>query len=134
MSAESIAVVRRFFHEVWNDRRQETIDELLDDESSCQSDNGEIRGAAGFRAMQYEPMLAAFPDARVTIDGIIDAGDEVAVRWSAVGTHTGAAMGLTPTGRPVRLEGISWIKVRGGKLGLGWQWSNIPTVLASLRQ
>jgi predicted ester cyclase len=134
MSAENVAVVRRFFHEVWNDRRQETIDELLDDDSSCQSDIGELRGAAGFRALQYEPMLAAFPDARVTIDGIMDAGDEVAVRWSAECTHTGEAMGMAPTGRPVRLEGMSWIKVRDGKLGLGWQWSNIPTVLASLRQ
>ena len=134
MSAENVAVVRRFFHEVWNDRRQETIDELLDDESVCQSDIGELRGPAGFRAAQYEPMLAAFPDARVNIDGIMALGDEVAVRWSAEGTHAGEAMGMAPTGRPVRLEGMSWIKVRDGKLGLGWQWSNIPTVLASLRQ
>ena len=134
MSAENVAVVRRFFHEVWNDRRQETIDELLDDESTCQSDIGELLGPAGFRALQYEPMLAAFPDARVTIEGIMDAGDEVAVRWSAEATHAGEAMGMAPTGRPVRLEGMSWIRVRGGKLGLGWQWSNIPTVLASLRQ
>lgn len=133
MSAENVAVVRRFFHEVWNDRRQETIDELLDNDSCCQSDSGEIRGATGFRALQYEPMLAVFPDARVNIDGIMAMGDEVAVRWSAEGTHTGEAMGMAPTGRPVRLEGMSWIRVRGGKLGLGWQWSNIPTVLASLR-
>jgi predicted ester cyclase len=70
----------------------------------------------------------------VTIEAIMDAGDEVAVRWSAEGTHAGEAMGMAPTGRPVRLEGMSWIKVRDGKLGLGWQWSNIPTVLASLRQ
>lgn len=134
MSAENVAVVLRFFHEVWNDRRQETIDELLDDESVCQSDIGELRGPAGFRAMQYEPMLAAFPDVRVTIEGIVAAGDEVAVRWSADATHTGSAMELVPTGRAVRMEGVSWIRVRDGKLGLGWQWSNIPTVLASLRQ
>lgn len=134
MSAENVAVVRRFFHEVWNDRRQETIDELLDDDSSCQSDSGELRGAAGFRALQYEPMLAAFPDARVTIEGIMAIGDEVAVRWTAEGMHTGEAMGMAPTGRPVKMEGMSWIKVRDGKLGLGWQWSNIPAVLAGLRQ
>jgi predicted ester cyclase len=134
MSAENVALVRRFFEEVWNDRRAEAIDELLDDESFCTADTGDMLGPAGFRAIQYEPMLAAFPDARVTIEGIMAAGDEVAVRWSADATHTGEAMGMTPTGRPVRLEGVSWIKVRDGKLGLGWQWSNIPTVLASLRQ
>ena len=134
MSAENVDVVRRFFDEVWNQHRQETIEELLDDDSCCQSDSGELRGPAGFRALQYEPMLAAFPDARVTIEGIMAVGDEVAVRWSADATHTGEAMEMAPTGRPVRLEGVSWIKVRGGKLGLGWQWSNIPMVLASLRQ
>lgn len=134
MSAENVALVRRFFEEVWNDRRAETIEELLDEESVCQSDSGELRGPGGFRAMQYEPMLSAFPDARVTIEGIMAAGDEVAVRWSADATHTGSAMETTPTGRPVRLEGVSWIQVRDGKLGLGWQWSNIPAVLASLRR
>lgn len=134
MSAENVALVRRFFEEVWNQRRAETIEELLDEESVCQSDIGELRGAAGFRALQYEPMLAAFPDARVTVEGIMAAGDEVAVRWSADATHTGEAMEMAPTGRPVRMEGVSWIQVRDGKLGLGWQWSNIPTVLASLRQ
>jgi predicted ester cyclase len=134
MSAENIAVVRRFFEEVWNQRRAETIEELLDEESVCQSDLGELRGPAGFRAMQYEPFLAAFPDARVTIEGIMAVGDEVAVRWSADATHTGGAMEMAPTGRPVRMEGVSSIQVRDGKLGVGWQWSNIPTLLASLRQ
>lgn len=134
MSAENVALVRRFFEEVWNDRRAEAIDELLDEESFCTADTGDMRGPAGFRALQYEPMLAAFPDARVTIEAIMSAGDEVAVRWSAEGTHAGEALGMAPTGRPVRLEGMSWIRVRGGKLGLGWQWSNIPAVLAGLRQ
>ncbi len=134
MSAENIALVRRFFDEVWNQRRTEIIDELLDDDSVCQADLCELRGPQGFKTLQYEPMIAAFPDARVTIDGVLAVGNEVAVRWSAEGTHTGEAMEMLPTNRPVRLEGVSWITVRDGKLGLGWQFSNIPVVLAGLRQ
>jgi predicted ester cyclase len=134
MSAEAISVVRRFFDEVWNQRRTETIEELLDEESVCQSDLGELCGPGGFRAAQYEPMLAAFPDARVTVEGIMSVGDEVAVRWSAEGTHTGKAMGLAPTGVRATFHGMSWIRVRDGKLRLGWQWSNIPAVLAGLRR
>jgi predicted ester cyclase len=134
MSAENAALVRRWFNEVWNDRRAETIDELLDDESVCRLDTGELRGPAAFRAIQFEPLVAAFPDARVKIEGIVAAGDEVVVRWSADATHTGEALGLAPTGRPIRLEGMSWITVRDGKFRQGYQWSNIPAVLAGLRQ
>ncbi len=134
MSAANVAVARRWFEEVWNHRRSETIDELLGPDSVCYADTGEIRGPDGFKATQHGPFLSAFPDVWVTVEGAIGDGDEVAVRWSAEGTHTGEGLGLPPTGRRVRFEGVTWVRVRDGKLGDGWQWSNIPAVLASLRQ
>ena len=134
MSTANEKLVRRWFDEVWNQRRAETIDELLDEESCCFSDTGEVRGPGGFRAAQFEPFVAAFPDLRVTVEGVIGSGDEVAVRWSAEGTHTGGAMEMAPTGRPVRFQGLTWIRVRNGKLNLGWQWSDVPAVLATLRE
>jgi predicted ester cyclase len=134
MSAANAAVAQRFFEEVWNRRRAEVIDEVLGDDSVCFADIGEIRGPGGFKALQFEPFLAAFPDVRVTVEGVVAEGDTVVVRWSGEGTHTGSVMEMAATGRRVRFEGVSWIVVRDGKFHRGWQWSNIPTVLASLRQ
>ena len=64
MSRDNIALVRRWFEEVWNRRRAETIDELLTGESVCHADEGPIRGPEEFKARQHAPFLAAFPDLR----------------------------------------------------------------------
>jgi hypothetical protein len=34
----------------------------------------------------------------------------------------------------VQFSGLTWVRIRDGKLGEGWQCSNIPQVLQSLMQ
>lgn len=132
MSDENIAIVRRWFEEVWNQRRTETIDELMAADSICYGDGTSIRGPGGFREQQFMPLITAFPDIKSQIDGIIAQGDEVAVRWSGTGHHTGDGLGFAPTGEEVTFRGMSWIVVRKGKLHEGWQQSNIREVLTQL--
>ena len=132
MSEENRAVVLRWFEEVWNERRSEAIDELMTDESVCYTDQGPMRGGEEFRQQQYLPLLSAFPDLRVQVDGIVDSDEEVVVRWSAHGTHTGEGLPIPPTMNPASFTGISWIRVRDGKLHEGWQASNIAEVLRRL--
>ncbi len=129
----SAAVVHRFFEEVWNQRRADAIADLIAPDGVCHLDDGDMRGPDEFRDRQFAPMLAAFPDVRVTVDDTVADGDAVVVRWTATGTHTGDGLGFAATGRPVRLTGVSWIRVKDGKLGEGWQWSDMPAVFASLR-
>lgn len=132
MSAETVAVARRWFEEVWNQRRVETIHELLAADSVVHGDIGVLTGPDEFYDRQYVPFLAAFPDIRVEVEDAIGQGDQVVVRWSAAGTHTGDGLGFPATGRPVRFRGMTWIRARGGRLGDGWQWSDIPQVLRGL--
>lgn len=134
MSQENIAVVRRWFEEVWNQRRAETIAELLTEESVCYLDEGPIRGPAEFRERMHAPFLAAFPDLRVEVEDIIAQGDRVAVRWSATGTHAGEGLGCRPTHEKVTNRGITWICVRDGKLQEGWQSSSIREVVRELAE
>jgi predicted ester cyclase len=132
MSHDSIATVRRWFEEVWNRRRERTIDELIDIDSVCHTDEGPVRGPAEFRRVMYVPMLAAFPDLRVEVEAVLGDGDQVAVRWSAVGTHAGDLPGAKATGERVALRGLTWVLVRDGKLREGWQSSNIGDVVRGL--
>lgn len=134
MSNVNVAVVRRWFEEVWNQRRAEAITELLGDESVCHGDEGPIRGAEEFTQRLYNPFVAAFPDLRINLDGEVEQGDQVVVRWTAVGTHSGDGLGFPPTGQPVTFQGITWVQVRDGKLHLGWQHTNIPEVIRQLEQ
>ena len=132
MSTENVALARRWFDEVWNQRREQTIDELLAPDSVVHGDVGTLTGPDEFRAKQYVPFTAAFPDIRVVVEDAIDHGDQVVVRWSATGTHTGDGFGFAATGRTVTFRGITWIRGKAGKLGDGWQHSNIPDVLREL--
>lgn len=134
MNECSKTVVRRWFEEVWNQRRTETIDELMSDESVCYGEDGPLRGAAEFRQKQYHPFLSAFPDLIVTIEALLGDGDQVVVRWSASGTHTNEGLGIQATNSPVTFQGITWIRVQDGKFREGWQHSNIPQVVRQLHE
>jgi steroid delta-isomerase-like uncharacterized protein len=132
MSSENAAIVRRWFDEVWNQRREETIDDLLTDDSVCYGEDGALVGVSEFRDRRYRPMVAAFPDLRVQIDDVIADGERVAIRWSASGTHTSDGLGFGPTGQAVTFSGLTWMRLGGGKIIEGWQSSNIPEILLRL--
>ena len=58
----------------------------------------------------------AFPDVTVEIDELVADGDRVAVATTFTGTHTGALMGIEPTGRRVSVTGIDIARVAGGRI------------------
>jgi steroid delta-isomerase-like uncharacterized protein len=124
--------MRRWFEEVWNQRRAQTIDELLTSESVCHSDDGPIRGPDEFKGRQYAPLTTMFPDLRVEVEATVAQADQVVIRWIATGTHDGDGLGIRATGEPVCFRGITWARIRDGKLIEGWQSSNIPEVMRFL--
>jgi predicted ester cyclase len=63
---------------------------------------------------------------------VICQGEDVVVRWTSTATHDGPGLGVPPSGRRVTMRGITWIRVRGGKLIEGWQSSNIDEVVRGL--
>jgi steroid delta-isomerase-like uncharacterized protein len=132
MSHDNVAAVRRWFDEVWNQRRAQVIDELLPPEGICHADDGPIRGPAEFKERQYDPFTSAFPDLRIEVEAIIAQDDVVVVRWSAAGTHSGDGLGFRATHATASFRGITWIHVRDGKFLEGWQSSNIPEVIRGL--
>lgn len=132
MELENIAVVRRWFDDVWNHRREQTIDDVMTAESFCVADGRTLTGPDEFKEQMYAPMLAAFPDLHVDIDDVLAHGEQVVVHWRAAGTHSGDGVGIPPTGRTVLFRGVTWLYTRDGKFVKGQQYSNIPEVLRSL--
>jgi steroid delta-isomerase-like uncharacterized protein len=64
--------------------------------------------------------LAAFPDTRMVIEDQVVKGDEVVTRWTATGTHKGELMGMPPSGKHVRVAGITIDRLEGGKIVEYW--------------
>jgi predicted ester cyclase len=80
---------------------------------------------AGFKQM-VAGLLAAFPDLRFTIEDQVIAGDKVATRWAAEGTHTGPLGEVPPTGKRVRIDGLILDRVVGDRVVERWeQWDQM---------
>jgi steroid delta-isomerase-like uncharacterized protein len=133
MSIDITALARRWFEEVWNQKRTDTIWELVDPEGTCQSEGGLLRGPQEFITQAHTPLLAAFPDLHVEVLGTVSEGDQVVVRWSARGTHSGDGLGVPATGRQVSFRGITWIRYRGGKMAEGLDCWNQAALMQVLR-
>ena len=58
----------------------------------------------------------AFPDSQIVIESCIAEGDRVATRWTLTGTHRGEFMGIPPTGRSIKFEGIEFNRVLDKKI------------------
>ena len=132
MAYDARTLVQRWFNEVWNDRRDESIDELMASESVGHVEGGTVDGRDGFRKMRAM-FLSAIPDVRIDLEDIIADGDRAAVRWRARGTHSGEGFGFPPTNRPVDFIGSSWFHVRDGQVFEGWDTWNLHGLLGELQ-
>ncbi len=133
MSQENVAIVRRWFDEVWNRGQLATIHELMAaDAVGIGQGGGEvvIRGPHEFQAF-VEKLRGAFPDIHVTIEDAFAAGDKAAARWSATMTHRGDHLGVPASGKQVRITGISLVKIANGKIVAGWDnWDEMTMMRA----
>jgi steroid delta-isomerase-like uncharacterized protein len=121
----------RWFQQVWNERRTETIDELFDPNGIGHMEGGD-QDKAGFKTAR-EGLLSAFPDIQVNIEDTAADGDHVVVRWRVRGTHKGAGLGLPPTNREVEFRGMTWMTFKDGVIVEGWDSWNLGALLESLR-
>jgi predicted ester cyclase len=119
VSAENEALVRRFFEEFCNGRRDELADELIaGDYVSHGPQAPPAEGPDGVRDRVGVYQTAV--DGHWTIEEIFSAGDRVVARWTGTGTHRGELMGVAPTGAPIDVDAISVFRVTGGKIAEEW--------------
>lgn len=124
-------LARRWFQEVWNERRAETIHELLLPDSVGHLENGDIVGPEAFQKVHAE-FLKAFPNLQVTVEDTLAEGDQVVVRWTLAGHHHGEGFGRSATGGEVSARGMTWMRMRDGKLVEGWDCWNLHGMLSRL--
>ena len=121
MSTEELkAKIRRLDDEVFNRGNMSIIDEVVA-ENFVNHDPfpGEPPGREGFR-QSATAMRAAFPDLHFTNEIMIAEGDIVAHRYTMHGTHSGAFLGLPPTGRQITMRGIDILRFVDGKVVDRW--------------
>jgi predicted ester cyclase len=79
MNAQNRTLSRRWFEEVWNERRTATIEEILAPDAIGHMESGEVTGVEPFKQTR-DQFLTAFPDLRFEIEDVVSDGDDVVVR------------------------------------------------------
>lgn len=111
MNAGNETVIRRWFQEVWNERRDAAIEELSHPECVGHHDGRPPLSIACFREFR-SALLERLPDARVEVEEVVSDGDKVAARWRC--------RGVSPGGAPVEFTGMTWLRVAGGQIVEAW--------------
>jgi predicted ester cyclase len=106
-------VAERWFDDVWNQGRRESIDELLAPDCVIHNASEEILGPSGFKAF-YDNIHNSFSEVRVAPELSICEGDYVSVRWVSSGKHR-------DTGRNIKITGMSLMRFHDGRVAEAWQ-------------
>ena len=125
---ENIQLIRRWFQEVWNENRIQTVYDLL-------APNAVGRGQTGSQGVIHGPedfvpfvkqIRAAFPEIHIEVEDAFGSGDMVVARWSATMKHSGGGLGMPATGKSVRIPGTSIARILDGQIIEGWDnWDQL---------
>lgn len=134
MSHDNRTQVRRWFDEVWSQKRADVIDELMAEDAighGLGEGGGATRGTEEFKAF-HQKFCQAFPDLRLQVEDVLAEGDLTAVRFTALGRHTGEGLELPPTGREVAFTGMVFTRWRDGQIAEGWNLIDFPLMQQQL--
>lgn len=133
LEKENVALIHRWYEEVWNQKRPERIVELMDPHVVAHGMGpgaAPLQGPEAFRQV-YDLFTAAFPDLKVTIEQCVANGDMVVVLLRCEATHGGDLLGVAATGKRVDFPVMSMARYKHGKLIEGW---NVLDLLTAFQQ
>jgi len=76
---------------------------------------------------------AGVSEAEFTIEDVIAEGDKVAVRLTTTARHTGAFMGMPPTGNRYSISEIHIFRIRDGQVSEHWHEFDKASLMAQLK-
>lgn len=123
-STTNKALVRRFYEDL-NRHNLSALDQYLAptfvDRTPSPGSPTETPGIDGARKVLQERQNA-FPDCHYVLEDIVGEGDEVTVRETLTGTHTGAYFDIAPTGKTVRVRSLHIMRFIDGKCAENWDY------------
>ena len=129
--SDNVEIITRF-ERAFRAADQETIDKLaapgLVDHNPAPGHEPTLAGfkqkVAGFKTI--------FPDLEEELQDIIASGDTVATRWVLTGCQQQEFMGIPAAGQPIRVEGMNFYRLQGGRVTDIWTQFDGVTMLQQL--
>ena len=122
-------VVEAFLQDVINEHNGDhAINYLNPDMQWSGGTVGTVTGSASVAGL-FASVVAAFPDAHITINDIFAQGDQVVVRVVVSGTQEGAILGIPASGRAVQWDGVDVYRLSDGKISNIWAGDDWTAIL-----
>ncbi|KAM3112733.1 ester cyclase [Phormidesmis sp. 146-33] len=77
-------------------------------------------------------LFQGFPDIHHTMEDVIAEGDKIVYRTTIQGTHTGMFLGTPPTGKSVKVNDFTLLRIADGKIVEWWYECNLLEVMQQL--
>jgi steroid delta-isomerase-like uncharacterized protein len=121
MSNDAVTLGNRFFEDILGKGDWNAADEIIADDIVMHhpANPGPVTGREAVQGM-LSAFRAGFPDLQMTVEETFGSGDKAAVRWRMQGTHTAELFGIPPSNKAVSVNGISIVRVAGGKIVEDW--------------
>lgn len=118
-----MAILRRWFEEVWNQGKESTIDELampdVRGHGLVDASGNEVTGIESFKEF-YHQFRAGFSDIHIDVLETVAEGDLEVARFVVTGKHTGDGLGKMPKGNDIKITGMTMVRTRSGKIQESW--------------
>ena len=129
--------LRRSYHNIWNRRMLNDVRQAYHPALQFTGSTGRAFSGRGDYQAYILSILAMFPDLALRIDDIYWMGNDAegylaAVRWSMQGSHRGNGIYGPPTGRPIKLWGISQHQIVAGQIAAEWMLFNEFAVMQQI--
>jgi steroid delta-isomerase-like uncharacterized protein len=115
-------LMRRWFDEVWNQGRSDTIDQMFPETSimwGVGRPEDSTKGPATFKEF-HRNMRSACPDVKIVLNHIVHQDDTAFARWTATMTVTGDGLGISPNGQRIEIRGMCACRAENGVITEGW--------------
>jgi steroid delta-isomerase-like uncharacterized protein len=123
----------REYLSAWNAHDPERLAELhsLEYEGMDVAQSTLHFGPEGIRQM-VDRYCGAFPDLTLMDDSTVKQGEQLALFWTLQATHGGKLMNIPPTGREVKVKGVTLFTLQDGKVQRAWYLWDVAAFLRSV--
>lgn len=129
------AVVMRNYEEIWNQRKYEVADEVVDesfqDHPPTRFFDVGLTGPASLKEATRH-FHEAFSDFHDRAENIVAEGDRVAYLGTISGTHDGELFGFPATGKKMEVRGVNFFRLANGKIVERWGQFDVLTMMQQL--
>ncbi|MGW3179371.1 ester cyclase [Kitasatospora sp. NPDC001119] len=128
------AIVIRLYDEAMNQARYESLaDDLVAAHAVMHNAQHSDRIGPDIIKATWGSLCRAFGDLRFEVEGIVADDDQVAVRGTLTGTHTGQFGGIDATGRRVTQRAHVFYRLESGRVSEVWPMVGHPTLIQQIR-